>query len=276
MTTGRADVLALDANTGAIRWRKPLDMPARSAPTVAEGRLYATTIDDKLLALDQSSGERLWSYGASSSATTLLGSASPAVSEGFVVAGFGSGDLAAVRADSGTLIWSDSLASARGRNSLVDLSAINALPVLDRGRVFAIGVGGLLVSLDLRSGRRLWEREVGGNQTPWLAGDWLFVQTLDQSLAAINRDDGRVRWIADLPRYDNPEKRRDPLFWTGPVLAGGRLVLAGSNEQALSVDPADGRSLGQQELRGPAAVPPGGAAGTLLIVTDDGTVQAFR
>jgi len=275
-TTGRGDLLALDAATGAIRWRKPLGTPARSAPTVADGRLYASTIDDKLLAFTAATGERLWAYQASTSATTLLGQTAPAVSEGLVVAGFGSGDLVAVRSDSGSLSWSDSLASARGRNSLVDLSAIRGLPVVDRGRVYAIGVGGLLVALDLRSGRRLWEREVGGSETPWLAGDWLFVQTLDQSLAAIGRDDGRVRWVTDLPRYDNPEKRRDPLYWTGPVLAGGRLVLAGSNEKALSVDPRDGRILGQESLRGPAAVAPIAAAGSMFVVTEDGTLQAFR
>ena len=276
VSTGRADALALDAGTGAIRWRKPLDSPARSAPTVADGRLYLTTIDDKLIALGAEAGERAWAYQAAASATTVLGQAAPAISEGLVVTGFGSGDLAAVRAESGALAWSDSLASSRGRNSLVDLSAISGLPVIDRGRVYAVGVGGLLVSLDLRSGRRLWEREVGGSETPWLAGDWLFVQTIDQSLAAIRRDDGRVRWAVDLPRYDDPDRRRDRLFWTGPVLAGGRLVLAGSNETALSISPEDGRILGQQKLRGPAAVAPIAAAGTLFIVTDDGTVQAFR
>ena len=31
VSTGRADMLALDAGTGAIRWRKPLGSPARSA-----------------------------------------------------------------------------------------------------------------------------------------------------------------------------------------------------------------------------------------------------
>ena len=275
-TTGRADILALDAGTGAIRWRKPLGSPARSAPTVVDGRLFVTTLDDRLLALSATTGERQWAYQATNAATTLLAQAAPAVSEGLVVAGFGSGDLVAVRADSGALAWSDSLASARGRNSLVDLAAIRALPVVDRGRVYAIGVGGLLVALDLRSGRRLWEREVGGTETPWLAGDWLFVQTADQSLAAIHREDGRVRWITDLPRYDNPEKRRDPLFWVGPVLAGGKLVLGGSNETALSVDPATGTILGQQALRDAATLSPIAAGGTLFFVTDDGTLQAFR
>ena len=275
-TTGRGEVLALNAGNGEIRWRKPLDSPGRSAPCIADERLFITTLDDRLLSLSAQTGERQWSYQAATSSTTVLAQSAPAFSDGLVVAGFGSGDLVAVRAESGGLAWTDSLAAARGRNSLVDLSAVRGLPVVDRGRVFAIGVGGLLVSLDLRSGRRLWEREVGGLETPWLVGDWLFVQTLDQTLAAIGRDDGKLRWLTDLPRYDNPEKRRDPLFWNGPILAGGKLVLAGSNETALSVNPADGKIIGKQELRDAAAVSPIAAGGTLLIITDDGSMQAFR
>ena len=275
-TTGRAEALALDAGTGAITWRNGLGTPARSGPTVLDGRLYLTTLDNRLLALSATDGERVWAYQATIAATTVLAQAAPAVSDGLVVAGFGSGDLVTVRAESGVLAWSDSLGSSRGRNSRADLSAVRALPVIERGRVFAIGVGGLLVSLDLRTGRRLWEREVAGGETPWVAGDWLFVQTQEQVLAAINIEDGRVRWVSDLPRWDNPEKQRDPIFWTGPVLAGGKLILAGTNEVAFSVDPLTGAILGKEPLRGPATVPPVAAAGSVFIVTDDGTIQAFR
>ncbi len=275
-TTGRAEALALDAASGQIKWRKGLDAPARSGPTMAGGHLHFTTLDDRLLALDATNGNRVWAYGASTTGTTVLADAAPAISEGFVVAGFGSGDLVAVRADSGVLVWSDSLASARGRASEVDLSAIRALPVIDRGRVFAIGIGGLLVSLDLRSGRRLWEREIGGGQTPWLAGDWMFVQTLDQTLAAISADDGRPRWIQELPRWRDVVRRSDPIFWAGPVLANGKLILAGTNAMAVSVDPVSGRILGTQELSGSVTIAPSAAAGTLLVLSDDGTLQAFR
>ena len=275
-STGRAELLALDAGTGAIRWRKPLGSPARSAPTVADGRLLVLTLDNRVQAFSAADGERQWNYQASSAPTTLFGQAAPAVSDGIAVCGFGSGDLVALRAESGALAWSDSLASARGRTSVADLSAIRALPVIDDGRVYAIGAGGLITELDLRSGRRLWEREIGGLQTPCLAGEWLFVQTLEQSLVAIGRRDGRVRWLLDLPRYADQEKRRDPLYWTGPVLAGGKLILAGSNETAVSVDPTTGKQIGEIETRGAAAVSPIAASNTLFIITDDGSLQAFR
>lgn len=273
--TGRAELLALDAASGAIRWRKPLGSPARSAPTVADKRLVVLTLDDQVQSFDFA-GQRQWGYQAATAATTLFGQASPAFADGLVVAAFGSGELVALRAESGTLAWSDSLAASRGRNSLVDLSGIRALPVIDEGRVIAIGGGGLLVALDLRSGRRLWERDVGGLQTPWIAGGFVFVQTLDQVLAAVGRDDGRVRWATDLPRYDNPEKKRDPLFWTGPLMANSRLILSGSNGTALSVDPVTGTLIGRIDLADAAAVAPVAASGTLLVLTDDGTLQAFR
>ncbi len=275
-TTGRAELLALDAGTGTIKWRKPLGSPARSAATVADGRLFVLTLDDRLQSFAMADGTRQWQYQASTAPTTLLGQAAPAFDDGFVVAGFGSGDLVALRADSGGLVWSDTLASARGRASLVDLSGIRALPVIDAGRVFAIGGGGLLVALDLRSGRRLWEKEAGGLQTPWLAGDWMFVQTADQTLAAVGRDDGQVRWVTDLPRYDDPERRRDPLYWTGPVLAGSKLILGGSDSQAVSVDPVSGKFIGRIDLPDAISVAPVAAAGTLFLVTDDGSIQAYR
>jgi outer membrane protein assembly factor BamB len=275
-TTGRGDALALDAGTGNILWRKNIGVPARSGPTLANDRMHFTTIDDQLLALSLPTGERVWGYTAASTSTTVLTDAAPAISDGFVVAGFGSGDLVAVRADSGVLAWSDTLASSRGRNSSVDLSAIRGLPVIDQGRIYAIGVGGLILALDLRSGRRLWEREVGGGQTPWIAGDWLFVQTTGQALAAINAGDGRVRWLQDLPRWENPAKQRDPIFWAGPIMVNGKLLLAGTSAVAVSIDPVDGHILGTQTMSSAVSIAPVAASGTVLILCDDGTLQAFR
>ena len=125
--TGRAELLALDAASGAIRWRKPLGSPARSAPTVADKRLVVLTLDDQVQSFDFA-GQRQWGYQAATAATTLFGQAAPAFADGIVVAAFGSGELVALRAESGTLAWSDSLAASRGRNSIVDLSGIRALP----------------------------------------------------------------------------------------------------------------------------------------------------
>jgi outer membrane protein assembly factor BamB len=273
---GIGDVAAIDAAKGVLKWRKSVEAPARSAPTIADGRLFVTTIEDKLHALAISDGRPLWTHQAANARTSMLGQPAPAYAEGLVVAGFGSGEIAALRADSGGVAWSDSLAAASTTAGIADLSAIRGLPVVSNGRVFAIGLGGLFLSLDLRSGRRLWEREVAGEDSIWAAGDWLFVVSLGQEIAAVSADDGRVAWVSELPAWENEQKQEDSIEWFGPLLAGDRLIVAGTNNVALAVSPYTGETLGRQKLSGAASLGPILAGGTVFIITDNGRLLALR
>jgi outer membrane protein assembly factor BamB len=275
---GLGDVMALDAARGTLRWRIDIVVPARSPPTVSNGRIFLTTIEDRLLALATDGGRFLWSHVAADAVTQVLGQAAPACAQGLVVAGFGSGELAAMRADSGTVVWTDGLGAGHGGGSAIaDFQSIRAAPVLDRGRVYAIGMGGLAVGIDLPTGRRLWERQVTGEDSPWVAGDWMFVISIDQELAAINTTDGRVAWVTPLPRWDDPQKQKDGLSWFGPLLVGDRLVVGGSNQELLSVSPYTGAILGHQRLSGGAAsFSPVVASGFVLVVSDDGRLLALK
>jgi len=274
---GLADLVAIEADTGKEKWRTNFTEPARSAPTIAEGRLFLVTIQDKLLGLAADDGRLLWSHQAQNPATSVLGQPAPAYSSGLVVGGFGSGELSALRADTGTLVWSDSLGANRARASAADLSSIRGIPVVSKGQVFAIGLGGLAVGMDLPAGRRLWERQVAGEDNPWVAGSWMFIISTNQEVAAINTDDGRVAWVSALPRWENPEKQRGALTWYGPLLVGDRLIVAGTSAEALALSPYSGEILGRQELSAAASgVGPIVADGTVLIMTDDGRLTAWR
>jgi outer membrane protein assembly factor BamB len=272
---GLGELVALDAAKGSVRWRSKFGAPARSAPTVVEGRLFLTTIEDRLLALATEDGRELWQHQAANPATSVLGSPAPAYAEGLVVAGFGSGELATLRAESGNVVWSDNLATSQ-QSTVANFSAVRGLPVIGGGRVYAIGMGGLMIANDLPTGRRLWERSVSGEDHPWAAGPWLFVVSLEQKIGAVSRDDGRVAWVTQLPRWENEEKQRDPITWYGPLLVGDRLVVAGTSKQALAISPYTGEILGQQDLSGKASLGPIVAAGTVFVVTDDGRLLALR
>jgi outer membrane protein assembly factor BamB len=274
--TGRAEMLALDAASGTVRWRQKLSSAARSAPTVAEGKLFLATLDNQVLGLSTADGRKVWGYQAPAPETTVLGLPAPAYAEGILVAGFGSGDVLALRAANGSVVWGESLASARGRTSVSDLSSVHGMAVIKDGRVYAIGLGRLMLAIDLRSGRRLWEREVGSGETPWLAGDWLFIVSSEAQLAAISTADGSVAWVHEFDRYENEDKQRDPINWIGPVLAGDRLVVGGSLGSAVFVDPLMGSVLGTQKLAGALSLAPVVADGTMYVVTEDGTLTAYR
>jgi outer membrane protein assembly factor BamB len=274
---GISELLALDPAKGSVKWRHALDVPARSAPTVADGRIFLTTIDSKLLALSTDDGHLLWSYQSTPTATTILGASAPAVSQGIAVAGFGSGEIAALRIETGAVIWSDGLGIAEGRSSLVNFLAIRGDPVISNGQVFATGLGGLTIAADLLTGRRVWERRVASSGTPWVAGNWLFMISTDQDAGAINVDEARVAWVVSLPRWVNPDKKKDTITWFGPVLAGGRLIVLGTNSEARFLNPMTGETVNTLTLSDvPAPFPPVVVDGTMLVVTDDGKLTAWR
>jgi outer membrane protein assembly factor BamB len=274
---GMSEILSLDPGNGGVRWRTNLGRNARSAPTVADGRIYLSTIDSKLLALSVEDGHQLWSYQATQAPTTYLGDPAPAYAQGIVIAGFGSGEVAALRAESGAVVWTDTLGIPRGKSSLVDFLAIRGDPVVINGQVFVTGMGGLTVAADLLTGRRVWERRVASANTQYAAGGWLFVVSTDQEAGAINVDDARIAWVTTLQRWENEEKKKDLITWYGPVLAGDRLILLGSNKDMLFLNPFGGETLGKQLLSdAPSPFSPVVVDGTLLVVTEDGKLTAWR
>ena len=275
-TTGFAEVIALNAANGAEIWRKNVTSPMRSAPTVRGGRVFAITIDNTLYALAAKDGRQLWTHSGISETASLLGGASPAVDQGVVVVPYSSGELAALKVENGLQLWMDQLIKARRTDTVSSLAHIRGNPVIDRGRVFAIGHAGIMVSIDLRTGQRIWESNIGGQQTPWVAGDYVYFLSLDQELVAMSREDATVHWVTALPRYDDPEDRQGPIVWTGPLLVSNRLIVAGSSGEAVAVSPYSGKILGSEEMPDAVSVPPIVAGDTVFFLSDDAELTAYR
>lgn len=133
-----------------------------------------------------------------------------------------------------------------------------------------------MVGLELNSGQRQWEINVAGISSPWLAGDWLFVVTDDARLISVNRSSGHVRWINQLPEYRKAKNKKGQLFYRGPILAGGRLIVVGSNGVIVSVDPDTGSYQSQTRIKYPISQTPVVANRTLYIYDDGGYLHAYR
>ncbi|MES2754936.1 MAG: PQQ-binding-like beta-propeller repeat protein [Pseudomonadota bacterium] len=275
-TSGLGDVVALNAADGKQVWKVKPGGPLRGAPTIANGIVYVLSQDNQLYALSQTSGAVQWTQSGSLESQGVFGVAAPASAQGTVVAGFSSGELNAYRYENGRLLWQDTLSRTSVSTSVSALSDIDADPVIDGGRAYAIGQGGRLVALELATGQRLWEQNFASISTPWLASEWLFVVTDDARLICVARASGKVRWISQLKRYDNVKKRKGPIQWTGPVLAGDRLLLLNSKGQIVSASPADGSVTTTMKGSGKFDLPPVVANSTLYVVSDDGRLSAYR
>lgn len=274
--TGFAQVVALDARTGNELWRTPVSGPMRSAPTAFGGKVYAITKDNQLFALDAESGTLDWTHTGIEETAGLVGSASPAVDGDIVIVPYSSGEIFALRAQNGRVLWSDNLAAIRRADAVSALADIRGRPVIDRGRVYAISHSGRMVAIDLASGRRVWEAELGGVNQPWIAGRFLYVVTTEGNVVALVADNGLVRWVTPLGRYEDPEDRDGLLRWSGPVLASDRLIVTGSQGVALALSPYSGEIIGEIDMPDDVSLPPILAGETLYFQTDDARLIAFR
>ncbi len=276
VTNGLGEIGALNVADGKTVWRKTLGAPLRGAPTVALGNVYAVSQDNQLFALRATDGNIEWSEAAAVSLAGVFGVAAPSVAQGTVVAGFSSGDLNAYRYENGRSVWQETLSRTSINIAVGTLTDIDADPVIDQGRVFAVGQGGRMVSLELVTGQRLWELNIAGISTPWLAGEWVFVVTDEAKLLCIARANGKVRWVAELQRYRKGKSKKGPVTWSGPVLAGDRLILVSSEGQMAQVTATDGKIQSMSEIAAPAYLAPIVANSMLYVLDNSGKITAYR
>ncbi len=275
-SNGLGDLVALNAADGTEIWRKRPGGPLRGAPTLSNGNVYAITQDNQLFALTQATGDIAWTASASLESQGVFGVAAPASGSGTVIAGFSSGELNAYRYENGRSLWAEVLSRSSISTSVSSLSDIDAEPVIDQGRVYAVGQGGRMVAIDIASGQRMWEQNIAGISTPWAAGEWLFVVTDDARLLAIARGSGKVRWISQLKHFRNDKKSTGLYSWVGPVLAGGKLILGNSEGQLVFVSPADGSVISTLNVKQPVSLQPVVANNMLYILDEKGVLSAYR
>ena len=276
VTTGLGEVAAVDAEKGTIKWRvKPLG-PLRGSPAVGYGSVIVVTQDNQIAALDATDGKTQWNESGSLAQTGVFGVAAPAVGQGTIVAGYSSGELVAYRYENGRQLWNDALARTSIATSVSIITDIDADPIIDNGRVYALGQGGRMAAYELVTGQRIWELNLAGISTPAIAGEWVFTLTDDDKLLCITKSSGKVRWLSQLPRWRAEKHKKGDILWTGPVLAGNRLWLNSSEGDIAAASVDDGKLTKVFRAEAGFTLAPVVANKTLYVLDNSGRITAYR
>ncbi len=271
--TGFREVVGLIGRSGQEVWRYPLEEPARGAPSYAGGRVFVVTASNEVIALSAADGSLLWTYTGIPETAGILASSSPAISGSTVVVPYSSGEIIAFDVESGDPKWSDAVVRSSRNLAVSGLTDVSGSPVISNGMVYATGVSGRTIAVNLKTGERVWERSVGSSFTPVVSGNAVFVQDLQDRMIALDRATGEALWITDLPVV---RKKRSRTAWAGPVLAGGALWAASSEGQIASVDAQTGQLLGTRDVNKDIYLRPIAANGKLLLLAGDGTMIAYN
>lgn len=275
-TSGRGLVVAMDAATGKELWRKSLLVPFRSAPIVSGNKLFATTIDNQIYVLNTADGEVSWSQRGISETTELMNTVSPAVAGDMVVVPYSSGEVYVLYVPDGKEVWSASLSGGKRVQANALFSGIGGDPVVDGSVVFTVSSGGMLSVKALASGQKVWDLPVGSTNTPWVAGDYVFVLTSDNILLGLQKFNGHIRWSTRLASYQDEEKKKDKITWRGPVLVDGKLALVASNGQLLLVDAESGKITSTKEIPEGIYTSPVVAGGRMYLMGQDATLYSLQ
>ncbi|PWK62791.1 PQQ-like beta-propeller repeat protein [Roseicyclus mahoneyensis] len=276
-TTPYGEVVALDAATGAVIWRQRLGV-VLGAPTVSGGLVYVVGRNSEAWAIEADDGRLRWRIPSSEAPSVLVGGAAPAVADDRVVFPFPSGEIVAAFPNTGVTLWNSFVAGGRLGTAYAGFNDITSDPVIIGGTIYAGNQSGRVVAMNARTGTRLWTATEGAYSPMVVAGGAVFFVSDRNELMRLDASDGSRVWGTELPFYQaNRARRRDEVFTHyGPILAGGRLVVASGDGLIRLFSPESGALVGSLELRGGAASHPIVVGDTLLVVSEDGRLHAYR
>ena len=186
-------VYAIDALSGKIRWKRITSGSVNTAPAVAGGRVFVTSLDQqtgrpRLAALDVSTGLSRWSYSPSRPAPGAVSAVT--VGGDQVFAGFNDQSVRAFSLSTGRLLWTEPV-----RASFSPLSTL----AFSEGSVYAVDDLGGVYRFDASTGHRFWDYQFPADVTwgsPLVAGGAVYVGMDDGTVAAIDVASGHLVWRA--------------------------------------------------------------------------------
>jgi hypothetical protein len=228
--SGDGHLYAVDAATGAARWRVATGGRVRSSPAVAGGRVFVGSMDGTLYAVGLRTGRLVWQFDTEGHTleSAKFGfdrrtiQSSPAVVDGRVFVGARDGHLYALDAGTGRLLWKVDH----------DRSWVITSPAVAGGLVYAGSSDARFVqAVDVATGRERWrftsERPVWSS--PAVAGNLLYVGDGSGTIYAVNRRTGAEQW-----RYRSGRR-----IYSSPVPADGMLYVGNADGGAYALRGAD-------------------------------------
>ncbi|AIL65633.1 Outer membrane assembly lipoprotein yfgL [Rickettsiales bacterium Ac37b] len=272
VTAGHRDVLALNIHNGKEIWRHSLNNIIRAAPILSQNTLFVVTIDNKLYAIDSTSGNVIWMHEGASESIGIFGAASIAASNNVVVIPHSSGQLHGLNINTGEELWSVNLAFNKSSLMGFSFSDIDITPVIRDNIVYVAGNTGSLYAIHLENGMPLWHKNIKGIKSLWVAGEFLYIINDENEILAIYNKNGHIKWVNKLQLADT-NKSSSKIKSFGPILAGDLLLFTTDIGKLLFVSPYEGKIIREMSISKNVHSLPIVASSKLFIMSDNGTLS---
>jgi outer membrane protein assembly factor BamB len=266
--SSKGAVIALDGATGRQLWRSQVNSELLSSPAISENVVVLRSVDGRLHGLETHTGKELWSVEQQVPRLSLRGTATPIVAKEVAISGFDNGKVMAVSLTTGDTVWDTALASPHGRTELDRLVDIDSAVRVVGENVFATGFQGRTAMLALDSGQLWWSHDMSSYRGLAVDADNLYVTQSDGTVVAMRQRDGAELWR-------NEKIKRRGL--SAPIVTSTAIAVADFQGYIHWLDKSTGELVARERIaKQRVSNPPAGANDTIVVLTDGGTLAAYR
>jgi eukaryotic-like serine/threonine-protein kinase len=251
--TQKGELLALDLQSGAVRWKYSAAKEGigESSPAVANGVVYVGDLAGVLHAVGARDGRSLWTFKTGSEIKS-----SPVIVGDRVLIGSYDQHLYCLTAARGELLW-----------KLKTNGPVHSTGSVSNGLIFIAGCDEIFRGVRIADGREAFRVASGAytGASPALMGGDAFYGTFDNEVLSVGLASRRIRW-----RYRHPE-RRFP-YYSSAGAVEGRIVVGGRDKLVHCIDAATGKSLWTFATRARVESSPALASGRVFVGSNDGRI----
>lgn len=263
---------AFDATTGSLLWSNTIvsnqdAYGIETAPTVANGLVYIGA--DNLYILDGTTGNLIKTIPVPQAGDL----SSPTIVNGVIYVGGSSGEVAALNASDGSLLWQTSVGNI-----------IAGAPAVVNGIVYVDTIHtGLLVALNAKTGKILWNGSLleGANAAPVVANGMVFVHAYYEgppasvTLYAFNASGCGSGVTTCSPVWQVSAPSSGDVL-PSPAVANGVVYIGTSDMNAFDAKTGAPHWTGTTSSRTVFESSPAVANGVVYSITENGQIYAFK
>ena len=235
-----ANYYMINLDNGDLAWTKSNSAPFNSQIKIYNDKFFIIDFTNTLKCFSLKNGEELWSFQTERSLIRSQKKLSIVIVKNIIYFNNSLGDISAVNADNGDLIWQLPTQKSTLYESSFSLETSDI--IADENNLFFSNNNNKFFSIDINSGSFRWETTVNSNLRPTLIGNFLISVSLDGYLIIIDKITGNIIKITDIFNNFNPKKRNE-ILPTGFIVGSKNIYLSTNIGRLLVIDIKSGKTI---------------------------------
>jgi len=226
-------IYSINVDTGKILWSKKNKSPFNSEIKKFKNKIFVVDSNNTLNCFSVIDGKLIWKHKTEKSFINSSKKLSILVKNDIVVFSNSLGDLTAVNAKNGSLLWQRFTQNSKIYEDIMTLNT--SILIENNNSIYFSNNKNQFYSLDLNSGTTNWMQNINSNIKPSIIGNFILTLSLDGHFFIIEKKSGNILRINNIFDKLNQNKNKS-IKPTGFVFNFKELFVSTNNGKLIVVD----------------------------------------